>query len=315
MTAAKKKEPEAPAPTPAPGSVTVGPLGRWDQIRTERMTITADQAAYILANHMPVNRPVIKGQRDKIIKVLQDGHWKFNGETIIFDREGHLKDGQHRLGACADTGISIDTLVVFGMEPDVFDTIGRCKPRDLKDDLGLEGEMDVFVLAACLRLIYAYESGERNRSLFSAANDSITLRAYLRDHPEIRKSAATAHQCNRDSGSYLPIAPRVVGACHYLFGLKDAGQRDKFFESLRSGIDLHDGDPILALRNRVFIDRSQASKVALIRRYIDTTYTQLNLVVRAWNAVRAGRKMAHINPGRSRVVKGKLTNPNIPEII
>ncbi len=314
MTAAKKKEPEAPAPTPAPGSVTVGPLGRWDQIRMERMTITADQAAYILTNHMPVNRQMIPGQRKRLCKVLQDGHWKFNGETIIFDREGHLKDGQHRLGACADTGIGIDTLVVFGMEPDVFDTIGRCKPRSLRDDLGLEGEIHVSVLASSLRLINNYEASVRSKAIFTITPDSITLRAYLRGHPAIRESALFAESSRRRCDGYIPMQPAIVGACHYLFGLKDSEARNKFFESLRTGASLEPGNPILALRNRIFVDRTVARNLPQTRRVPDSGFTQLVITVRAWNAVRKNRPLS-VMVSHGRFQKSGKATIFLPEII
>ncbi len=192
-------------------SVTIGPLGRWDQFRLKRMTIAADQAKYLLENHMPLNQPLIPRHKQRLCKVLLDGHWKVNGETIIFDRNGHLKDGQHRLAACAETGISIDTAVAFGVEPDVFDTIGRCKPRSVIDDLGLDGEINVLSLASSLRLIYVYDSGERSQNVMKTSVDSITLREFLRGHPEIRSSASFAQSAGKSGWGISRSSPGSWG--------------------------------------------------------------------------------------------------------
>jgi hypothetical protein len=48
---------------------------------------------------------------EKVVKAYQidmeTGNWKFNGDSIKFNKSGQLVDGQHRLTAISRSGISI----------------------------------------------------------------------------------------------------------------------------------------------------------------------------------------------------------------
>lgn len=292
-------------------AMTIGLFGRWDQQRTERLTITGEQARYILNNHNPRNRRLNPVHVNRLARTLQDGHWKYNGETAIFDCNGHCKDGQHRFAACAQTDIPIDILVVFGVDPDVFDTIGRCKPRSLKDDLGLDGEVCLINIAATLRLIYSYVSGERSQAVTATEADSITLREYLRLHPEIRESSQAATNMAKKSGGYVPMTPRVTGAAHFLFGEKCNVTRDQFFESLRHGDGLMTGNPILSLRNRIFMDVSKSN--GRVQR-TENAFMQFNLIIRTWNAVRQHRTLTKLQVPYHVLKDRKVPDP-LPEIL
>jgi hypothetical protein len=67
------------------------------------------------------------------------GRWKPNGETIKFTMDGVLLDGQHRLAAVALAGVGIETTVVWGLDPDCFDTIDSGRPRSAADMLAIQG--------------------------------------------------------------------------------------------------------------------------------------------------------------------------------
>ena len=64
-----------------------------------------------------------RNQRDhKIIaytRDIKDGNWLQTGETIKFDTDGRLIDGQHRLEAIHRSGETLRMLVVMGLSPHV----------------------------------------------------------------------------------------------------------------------------------------------------------------------------------------------------
>lgn len=64
-------------------------------------------------------KKVIDGYSDEML----DGKWKFNAETIKFDKEGRLMDGYHRMKAVVKSGQAQIFLVVRGIDNSVMDTI------------------------------------------------------------------------------------------------------------------------------------------------------------------------------------------------
>ena len=72
-------------------------------------------------------------------KQMLSGKWKENGEPIIIDVNGVVKDGQHRLMAVAETGFAYRVPVISGVNPNVMDTIDTGANRSASDVLHLEG--------------------------------------------------------------------------------------------------------------------------------------------------------------------------------
>lgn len=96
-------------------------------------TITPDQAAYILEQLMPVNRPV----RDSVVHTyaadMKRGAWELTTEAIGFDVNGHLIDGQHRLWACIEAKTNMTTHVAVGLKPEAREVINMGLKRTISD--------------------------------------------------------------------------------------------------------------------------------------------------------------------------------------
>ncbi len=50
---------------------------------------------------------------------MKAGLWQLNAEAIVFDEDGFLKDGQHRLAAIIMSGVTIRIVVIRGVSRDV----------------------------------------------------------------------------------------------------------------------------------------------------------------------------------------------------
>lgn len=86
-----------------------------------------------------INRPVKQHYVRMLASDMELGRWKRNGETI--KRNGRLLlDGQHRLLACIMANTPFETLVVDGIDRDVFPTIDDGCPRSRIDTLAVAGE-------------------------------------------------------------------------------------------------------------------------------------------------------------------------------
>jgi len=91
-----------------------------------------------------------------IVNEMLSGRFLENGESIIFDKYGILKDGQHRLKAIAQTGKSYNLCVVRGVEPDVMATLDTGKNRSAGDVLSLNGFQNANKMAALIIAINRY---------------------------------------------------------------------------------------------------------------------------------------------------------------
>ena len=82
------------------GPVTVG------------IELVTPQFAQEALRHNGNNRNLSKVRVDLYKKDMKDGNWSLNGESISFYDNGDLKDGQHRLMAIAESGLSQWMVVV-----------------------------------------------------------------------------------------------------------------------------------------------------------------------------------------------------------
>lgn len=83
--------------------------------------ITPELAQQYLSNNAMHRKPKQK-KIDKYVAEMVNGEWQFNGKSLIFDSNGRLLNGQHRLYAVIQSGVSLKTLVVRGVDPSVLET-------------------------------------------------------------------------------------------------------------------------------------------------------------------------------------------------
>src|SRR5580693_6580639 len=121
--------------------------------------ITSSQAATLLEKTNLRNRKLSEKSWQKIQKALLNNEWKLNGETIVWDWNGVLQNGQHRLWACAESGVDMTTLIVWGVDPAAFPTYDIGKLRRAADVLGIKGHANGNSLAAAIRIAVIYDQG------------------------------------------------------------------------------------------------------------------------------------------------------------
>ena len=86
-------------------------------------TITPERAAHYLKRNVDNYRKISKSKVALYAQEMKAGKWQLNGESIVFDRDGKLKNGQHRLAAVIVAGVPIQMTVVKGVEDktNIFD--------------------------------------------------------------------------------------------------------------------------------------------------------------------------------------------------
>lgn len=69
----------------------------------------------------------------KYASAMESGNFPFTGDTIKFDWNGNLMDGQHRLSAIAKVGIPQKMIVVRGLDPKIAVYLDGGRKRSIQD--------------------------------------------------------------------------------------------------------------------------------------------------------------------------------------
>lgn len=109
-----------------------------ENVKTSVETITPEIAREWMKFNIN-NRPLSRARVKKYENALTKGEFVLNGESIIFSDGGILMQGQHRLKACINTGISFDSVVVRGVEYSTFSTLDSGGTRTMADVFAIHG--------------------------------------------------------------------------------------------------------------------------------------------------------------------------------
>ena len=147
---------------------------------------------------------------------MRNGKWKENGEAIIIDENGVIKDGQHRLLAVEATGFCYRVPVVSGVACDVMDTIDTGSNRSAGDILHLEGFKYARQIAGTSKMILlkkVTDSSSKNSMVSNA--DILTFAQSKKLHLEEIAKVATLI-----SGMQVPkvLIPSVIAYYLYIYG-------------------------------------------------------------------------------------------------
>lgn len=215
-------------------------------IKTEVREISPQEAAEILTKNKN-NRNVRHAAVASYARDMKAGRWKLNGDSIKFNGDETLIDGQHRLLACVSAAHSFETVVVTGLTDAAHPTIDVGMTRSMADELRWRGEKDVASLASVLTWVFGYDkglltSGQSLRQRPSRAE----LLTVLNRYPQIRDSVLAAASVAKE----IRVLVSGLQATHFFISREhDPLVANLFLSHLRKGVNYADGDPCLALRN------------------------------------------------------------------
>ena len=146
-------------------------------------------------------RSLNKIKVDTYAEDIRNGNWEINGESIVFDKNGVLKDGQHRVAAVIKANKPIIALVVRGVENDVgiFDSgMNRTVAQITK----AEGVTVSSNIIASVNILFGG---------FHKSGGKATVKRYVYDHlDELRKANNIAQfGCNHALGRKASICLSV----------------------------------------------------------------------------------------------------------
>jgi hypothetical protein len=243
-------------------------------VKVETVDITPALAAEWLAQNGH-NRHQRETVWRRYARDMASGRWVFNGESIKRCKEGHTDDGQHRLRAIVESGVTITSVVVSGLPHSAQETVDRGMPRNIADALRLRGESSANVLAGAISqaIVLQSPSPGRESDFWPSTGEAIR---YLDEHPEIRASVTAA----TNTSDVLRAPQTTLAALHHLFAAIDEEDATGFFDGLASGAGLDEGSPILALREAML--REWVAPRRMARNRLQAIW------IKAWNAYRRG---------------------------
>lgn len=264
------------------------------------------------------NRKVKNNLVEYLTHQMSSGLWKQNGESIIIDKNGQIKDGQHRLKAIVEANFSDYFVIAYDVNPDVFETIDTGKVRGLKDILYINGYKNEGQLAGTIRAIYAVEF---DISIFSATNNKAPLRVtssvsfsetggkvhgnnekytFFKKHENYIKDIASESDSLYGKQNINILGPTAISAMiHRLrnFSTGKCTQITEFMEEV-IGYNSEDGSAPNFLYKRL-LDQKIKKEVKYSSRYINIVFA------RAWNDYQIGASV------RIYQIKNKTAIPDI----
>jgi hypothetical protein len=250
------------------------------------ITITPEMAADLIKTR--TQRPIRKAKIDRFARDMSLDEFPTTHQGIAINEKGQLDDGQHRMLACILSGKPI-TIKVFFNEPEKnFVHYDRGTARTLADDMSVMDVCEANVaqtLQGAGRILFNLHNGNMpwtRHPPMTAAN----LLDVTEHHPKL---VDTCSMLYRRKG---PMPAATSAAFFTLFREVDEDLALNFYVQIRDGEALFSDDPAFVVR-KVLIAKS-----ATLNRSIGRDSYMLRLV-RAWNHLKAGRKVRRLESGLS----------------
>lgn len=245
--------------------------------------ITPKQAEAYLRKNI-VNRPMRESKVKQYLRDMLNDRWnEGSGDTIRFNDEGDLIDGQHRLTAVLKSGKTYKWLVVRGINKRAQRTMDTGAPRSPADTLHMEfGINNAALLVAIARNVYKIENDGYGASIVVSSEEILNT---VERHPELAHSTEIASSAR--GKTMTPIAPNVLGAAHWMIReVNGQGEADMFLWRVINLTGERDGSPVLALARRC--NEIKRQQIRMNHRWF------LWMLIKAWNYDVEGKSIVKI---------------------
>lgn len=267
-----------------PPELAKGPnvLPRPGQSRMECVFITPAIAAEWLSRNKR-NRPRGDINVTQIVQAIEAGAWELNGETIKFDLNGDLRDGQTRLEAIVLSQKGVWSWVCYDIEPDykTFDTIDQVRKRSLGQLLGTRKKHNYNALAQAIETVYNLD--EEIEPVPGGFVPRIGL-GIADARPDIEASLDFVLK----AGVRQVYSEGRAAGLHYLMKALDSDLADHYWESLANGVITNQRSPLRAVRDTLVANKNASPDKRL------TPTTLLAIVIKGWNLMRENRPCKYI---------------------
>jgi hypothetical protein len=248
-------------------------------VNVSKETITPKKAMEWLKRNVQ-NRPLSQSLVNHYGKAMAVGEWKLNGDTIRFNGNGDLIDGQHRLTACVHSGKSFESYVIRGLAHDAFDTIDQGRKRTIGDVFARQGYKHYITLASAVRWLWVYENIQAGKpNVFRETIRADQANDVLEKHPALHAAVEKARRFG--GGKQKLIHHGALAFLIYYTGQKDEARADEFWSAVVESAGLKRESPAYLLNKRLIANLGSVAKL--------NGETITALAIKAWNAFRTNK--------------------------
>lgn len=184
-----------------------------------------------------INRQAVK----TYIAQMKTGRWVLNGETICFDSNGVLRDGHHRLLAIIESGVTIEVLVVRGVDPAAWYTYDQGKSRSGGDIFQIAGVTNPFAIKAIVAKCEAINEKKILHSINNAqytSKSNAELLGIYKEHEEVFRDALSMYLKYQTDFRRLLSPAYIGGVAAFLMLYKGCTKEcvGRFWEGFALGI-------------------------------------------------------------------------------
>lgn len=255
------------------------------------LEITPEMASDWLSTRRWIhNRRISDHTTSKYVTDMREGLWKLTRQGLIFDTEGYLIDGQHRLRAVANlqpeelTAKYGNPWIPFWVYPDEpTDTFDAYDQNFRRTVAHLINDPHPVAVAAGARFLASLRDMDPwSFPRFSRLSTAEILRT-KDEWPELTRFAGEIIG-SRNKARVLPSAHMAVVCQASRTELGTPENIASWFEVLGSGASANPNDPRLKLRDRFLRDRTLSLSVNRPLAY--------SMIVKAWNAHATGMDLS-----------------------
>lgn len=241
---------------------------------TPRATLTkitpAKANRLLERNHS--NRKVRQMRVNQYAADMKAGDWGIAESAIAIAQDGTLLNGQHRLWAVVESGVTIDSLLIEGMPKESRAHMDSGAVRTAADFFTFNGEKNTTTLAATLRLITRIDDGRWAGTTMRHRVSNSQMARTIAANPDIRESVNFAMPISQKTD----LTGTQIAVVHHLISrVNGPDLANRFFEQIASPVGEYAGSPVLAVNSRLARAYRAAERL--------NTETVISFLIRAWN--------------------------------
>lgn len=248
-------------------------------------TVTPAMANSLLKSNIG-NRTVRKNRVSNYATQMRRGQWQLTGDAIRISRTGKLLDGQHRLLAIVEADVPVETLIIEGLDDDVFTVLDSGLGRSPSDALSFAGIGSASHIAPVVRILIGLEN---ELNIYNTEAMSLVTRQDIVDYTLangdiLRWGVNLGQKMDKavDGIRTSWAVAAIVGAT-----ATSVNDVEEFMTPIIDGVGLLSGDVRLALRNWLARQRQW---------HTNSTKDNIGTFIRAYNNHIAGKRVNVIRP-------------------
>lgn len=226
----------------------VKPKAAKSKVSHESVMVDPPLAKHWLGKLSEHQRPPSHRAVQHLVRIMRGGQWLASNDAICFDINGHLINGQHRLLAVIETGMTLFFDVRRGLPLESYLIMDVPKVRHVTDYMP---EKCKYALHGAAKLLIRWLKDDfPSGSIVKPTSPEIL--DTVESNPKLVDSAEFIHSYGIHLSCFCAVGFQTF--LHWYFITQENQHRDKvdaFFHDIATGSGMNHGHPGLALRNRL----------------------------------------------------------------